>query len=698
MGTQMTITDLIKDIQNNRLILPEFQRGYVWTPTQVREYLASLYRGYPTGSFLIWKTPNPGLVRGNPAEDAAFQLILDGQQRLTSVYTLVTGEPPPFYEGDELYFNIYFNVMTEEFSYYKKQVMKDSPEWLPVTPFLKVGLGDYFKTGGPVPPEIREFLFPDFFDRLQQLDAIRNYTYYLDVLSQRNMDEVVRIFNLVNSKGTRLSKSDLALSHICALWPEARQEMLAAQAEFYESDLRFDLSFFVRCTASIATKSGRYEPLYRTSIDEIKTAWHKAKKALEYLVNVLRHDAYIDDPHDLPTDLAFVPLVVHLAENGNRFANVKEKRAFLHWFYAALMWARYSGSSETKLDEDLKALGAEDPPAKLRENLIADRGRIKVEASDLEGRGTKSPFVVMCYVVARAAGAVDWFNGLPLYSKLVGNSNGLEYHHIFPQAVLYKKAGYSSDNRADVAHVNELANIAFLTKEANLKASDREPANYLPSVLERYPDALKQQQVPDNPALWGLDRYEDFLAERRKRLAHAINAFMEGLLKEQKKTDWTIADYIAAGESELVEFKMSLRWDYKAKQVNKGLEKIAARTMAGFMNKNGGTLVIGVTDDGTICGIEKDFETLGRRDRDGWEQNLITALGVYLSKDVAALIDVSFAEVDGKTVAVLHADPGIKPVFLNEKGAAEFYVRSGNTTQLLDAKQALDYIKERFPA
>ncbi|MDO8613001.1 MAG: hypothetical protein Q7R32_09290 [Dehalococcoidia bacterium] len=86
-------------------------------------------------------------------------------------------------------------------------------------------------------PEEREFLF-DFFDRLQHLDAVRSYTYYLDVLGQRDMDEVVRIFNLVNSKGTRLSKSDLALSHICALWPEARQEMRAGQKEFSGSAAR----------------------------------------------------------------------------------------------------------------------------------------------------------------------------------------------------------------------------------------------------------------------------------------------------------------------------------------------------------------------------------------------------------------------------------------------------------------------------
>jgi len=695
MGTQLTITQLIQDIEKNRLILPEFQRGYVWTSTQVREYLASLYRGYPTGSFLIWKTPNPGLVRGNPAEDAAFQLILDGQQRLTSIFALITGEPPPFYEGEALYFNIYFNVMTEEFSYYKRLTMQGSPEWLPVTPFLKAGLGEYLKAGGPIKPEEREFLF-NFFDRLQQLDAVRSYTYYLDVLGQRDMDEVVRIFNLVNSKGTRLSKSDLALSHICALWPEARQEMRAGQKEFAESGFHFDLDFFVRCTSSVATGSGRYEPLYRATVEEIKAAWVKAKKALEYLINVLRHDAFIDSANNLPTNTALVPLVVHLATGLGRFSDDKEKRSFFHWMYAALMWARYSSSTETKLSEDLEALKADDPPSRLRDNLIADRGRTKVEATDLEGKGTRSPFVLMCYVAARSKGAVDWFNGLPLYSRLVGKSNGLEYHHIFPQGVLYKKGGYSSDSVRDMSRVNELANIAFLTKEANLKISDREPATYLPAVLGRYPDALKEQQIPDNSALWGLNRYEDFLAERRQRLAQAINQFMESLLKEEKKTEWTIGDYIGAGESQTVEFKMSLRWDYKAGQVNKDLEKVVARTVSGFMNQKGGTLVIGVTDEGDVCGIEKDFDTIRRKDRDGWEEALVTALGNYLSKEVAALVDITFSEVDGNTVAVLRADAGTRPVFLHDNNSAEFHVRSGNTTQMLDAKQAVEYIKTHF--
>jgi hypothetical protein len=700
VGTQLAVAGLIQDIAKGELILPEFQRGYVWTRTQVREYLASLYRGYPTGSFLIWKTPNPGLIRGESGNDGAgaFQLILDGQQRLTSVYSLVTGQPPPFYEGEELHFDIYFNVKTEEFSYFKPIAMKGSPEWLPVTRFLQYGLGEYLKAGGPISSDERDFLM-NFFDKLVQLDAIKSYTYYLDILSQRDMEEVVRIFNLVNSQGTRLSKSDLALSHICALWPEARQEMRDAQREFSEAGFHFDLAFYVRCTSSVATGSGRYEPLYGTSVEDIKSAWGRTKKVVEYLINVLRFDAFIDSGANLATDMVLVPLVVYLANGNGSFQNDREKRSFLHWMYAALMWARYSGSTETKLQEDLEGLRSDDPPARLRDNLVADRGRIRVEGSDLEGRTSQSPFFTLCYVVARAAGAVDWFNGLPLYSKLVGKSNGLEHHHIFPQKLLYEKGGYNSGVRHDVNRVNEIANIAFLTKQANLRIGEAEPAKYFPRVMETYPKALAQQEIPVNTAVWALDRYEDFLAERRQRLAGAINGFMDDLLAEEEKPRFTIADYIGAGEGETVEFKASLRWDHREKQVNRALEKAVARTVAGFMNLKGGTLVIGVSDEGEIWGLEADFATLTfRKDRDGWEQALRNVLNAYLSKEVAVLIGVTFAGADGKTVAVVRADPALKPIYLMDHSVAEFYVRSGNTTQQLDVKQANDYIRQRFPA
>lgn len=695
MGAQLTVSQLIDDIGRGQLILPEFQRGYVWKDKQVREFLVSLYRGYPTGSFLIWKTPNPGLTRGGTthSDGRTFELILDGQQRLTSVYALVTGEAPPFYEGERLYFNVYFNVQTEEFSYYKPTIMKNAMEWLPVTPFLKAGLGDYLKKDGPVSAETRDYLYA-FFDRLQQLDAIKKYSYYLDSMGEKDMDQVVRIFNLVNSKGTRLSKSDLALSHICALWPEARQVFRTAQKDFSGQGFAFDLSFYIRVTASVATESGFYEPLYSLSVDQIKAAWVRAKPALEHALDVLRFDGFIDSASNLTSDTVLVPMVVFLSRNESRFDTDQQKKGFLHWMYAALMWGRYSGSAETKLNQDLEAIRSTDPLQQLRDNIIADSGRINVEAKDMESRTSRNSLYNMTYIVARANGATDWFNGLPLYAKLMGQSRGLESHHIFPQSKLYKSGRFDSNSSRDQQRVNEIANLAFLTKQANLKLSNREPESYLPDVSD---EAMARQQVPVARALWHIDRYEDFLTERRALLASAINVFMNDLLAEESVRPFTIDDYIAAGESERLEFKSSLRWDFNEQRTNKALEKSVTKTVAAFMNSVGGTLIVGVSDTGEALGIGFDMATFGQRqDRDGWEQTLRNALNTQLSKEVAALVDISFTEYQQKTVAVVHANPARRPVYLTDGHLAEFYVRSGNSTLALNVKQALDYSRDHF--
>ncbi len=695
MAGETRVSELIKSIRDRELILPEFQRGYVWNRLQVRSFLNSLYRGYPTGSFLIWKTPTPPKVRGElPSEDSkSYRLILDGQQRLTSVYVLMEGEAPPFYEGEKLYFDIHFNILSEEFAYYRKATMHGNPEWIPVTSFFKQGLAAFIQSR---PPETRDFYFSNF-EKLHRLDQIKGYLYYQKELTELEMDRVVEVFNLVNSSGTRLSKSDLALAHICSLWPEAREQFRSAQVAHAKVNFDLDLSFYTRCTAVVATGSALYEPLYKTPIDDVREAWPKVTAALDYLLNVLRGDAYIDAAGTFPSTSVLIPLVAYLARTGRpAFDSDAQKRSFLHWMYAAMMWGRYSGSSETRLQEDVEALKADDPPAQLRENLIRDRGRIKVEAKDLEGAGVTSPFFPMTYVVARSRGAVDWFNGVALYQRAVGKSFGLEVHHIFPQGVLYK-AGYDSTNPVHKKLVNEIANLAYLTKQANLGISSKRPEVYLPKVLAKHPEALKQQAVPQNPGQWEVKAFESFLAARRQLLADAINTYMDSLLAAPDQKGFTIHDFIARGEGPSLEFKSSVRWDVQQQCVNKALEKVVAKTVAGFMNRDGGTLVIGVSDDGEILGLEADMASLKKASEDGLSLHLTEILNKYLGEVAAAAVSISFAHVDGQTIAVVSAEPATKPVFLDDAAGPEFYLRSNAATRLLDVKEATQYIAQRWP-
>ncbi len=116
------------------------------------------------------------------------------------------------------------------------------------------------------------------------------------------------------------------------------------------------------------------------------------------------------------------------------------------------------------------------------------------------------------------------------------------------------------------------------------------------------------------------------------------------------------------------------------------------------MNSKGGTLIIGVSDEGLALGLEADFKTFQHRpDADGWEQHFRNVLNKYLTKEVAALVGLSFTEFHEKTVAIVRAEPGLKPIFLTDGPTSEFHIRSGNTTQILDVQETTKYIHQHFP-
>jgi len=697
-----SISDLIKEIKVGQLVLPEFQRGYVWTREQVKNYMRSLYRKYPTGHFLIWKTYAPQRSRGqSPASDNSFsRLILDGQQRLTSVFTLFEGKPPAFYEGETLYFNLYFNLTTEDFEFYQKSKMDHDPLWLAVTPFLMKGINEWLTELDKLPVDQRDLYLKFHLAKFNKLDAIRNYTYNLDEVTDKPIAEIVTIFNLVNSSGTELSNADLALARVCVGWPEARDTLKAAHQHFAAAGFNFKLEFLTRCISAVAVGNAYFEGGFDQAGPElVQKSWNDSERVLEYLVNILRNDAYIDSSDTLSSPYVLLPMVVYLSRQAGIFKDDAEKRGFLHWMYLALMWGRYAGSTDTQLQADVNALHSEDVVKALLANILQDRGRLKVEPQDLEGQGTRSRFYPITYIVARSKGAVDWFSGVRLYNNNLGRSFGLEDHHIFPQSVLYK-SGYKKKESKDRKIVNDLANRAYLTKKANLRASNALPSKYLAQVQTKYPKALPNQFVPSSPMLWEVEHYPQFLTERRKLIAGAINSFLDALLEQderQQPIDEQIKAIIAGGEGQGIEFKSSLRWDYKTNSKNKALESVIVKTVAGFMNGKGGTLLIGVGPKGEILGIENDYSTFHQdANRDGFEQKLTNLLAHQLGKELVPLVSVSFVAVESKDICWLRVEPSPKPVYVEDESNIKFYARLGNTTQPMNPKEMTQYISIRW--
>jgi len=142
----MHIGDILSQIDLGAMALPEFQRGYVWNRDQVRELMTSLYKRYPVGGLLIWKTRTESAhARGDGQRSLGYvDLILDGQQRVTSLYGVICGKPPQFFQGNQdAFLNLYFNIETETFKFYSPLEMKDSPTWVHVTELMQQGIGDY---------------------------------------------------------------------------------------------------------------------------------------------------------------------------------------------------------------------------------------------------------------------------------------------------------------------------------------------------------------------------------------------------------------------------------------------------------------------------------------------------------------------------------------------------------------------------
>jgi len=706
------VADMLKDIKYGGLVLPEFQRGYVWTSSKIRAYIRSLYKKYPTGHFLIWKTTDLQKSRGDsPDTESKFkELILDGQQRLTTLYVLFEGKPPPFFEGKELYFKLYFNIVEEEFEFWQPVKMRDNPAWMEITPFLKKGLHSFLGELNTLPEELRN-LYMNYLPRLTALDAIRNYEYTLDVVPKGGLDmsveEVVQVFNLVNSSGVPLNKADLALAHITSFWPEAREELKDFYLELKKTGFDFkigkgrELELFVRCIAGVAIGSILLEgPFYKTPIELIRASWVKVKEILEYLINFLRNDAYVDSSDNLTTFYVLIPMVVYLAKNHRHFANEDEKSRFLYWFYAAQLRGRYSGSMESALQADLNVLDQHDPASRLVDNLLAQSGRIDVEPKELAGKGVNSTFYNMTYIVARSLGAEDWFRGISLYSRNIGKPNRLESHHIFPKSKLYNEGGYSGNDADAKKTVNEIANRAFLTQKANLKTGTDLPSQYLSVVQETYPGSLVAQFVPIDSEIWELERYEDFLVERRKLIAQSINDFLNNLKDGKAEDAPKLRDVhylLRQGESETVEFKSSIRWDYNRGEVNKDLGDAIVKAVAAFLNTRGGTIIIGIADDGSVLGLKRDYDSLPKSNRDGFELHLQQTISKKIGVDRFKLnVSVTPHEVNGNDIWSVHVEPSPRPVYIEEGNQSILYIRVGPSSRALNTREAIAYVQEHW--
>ena len=565
--TNISIENLVSMIDRGELRLPEMQRRYVWRAPRVRDLMDSLYRGYPSGTILVWETdqeqPTHDLAvaqEQNPF--AGHKLLLDGQQRLTSLCAVLQGKPIQV-KGRKREIDILFNLdhpdKLTEFS--EVQSDEDSPlatedeadeaednqeeelslaerikrmtfvvassaiaqqlNWVSVTKVFKSNDGEILQAAG-----ITTFSDPryqKYSERLTKLRAIAKYSYVMHLLPREmSYEEVAEIFVRVNSLGAKLRGSDLALAQITARWRNSLTLLEDFQDECEEKWMTLDLGLIVRTMVVFATGQCRFESVSRISLSKLQSGWEDAKEGLRYAINFLRTNAGIEDESFLSSPVFFI-MIAYFAHTRGMNLSIADERGLLFWLYAANARGRYSrGSSETILDQDLAAIKQGASPAVLVDMVRKQFGRVDIEASDFMGRGAGSSFFSLVYLALKANGAKDWKSGLGLSLTHQGHCHFIQYHHIFPKALL--------KNSYDRQTINEIANMAFVSGRKNREIGASMPNKYLPEIVSEKGDTtLTQHGIPLDANLYEIANYPQFLAVRRDLLASIVNTFMNAI-------------------------------------------------------------------------------------------------------------------------------------------------------------------------
>lgn len=710
----MKISTILDKLDERQLFVPAFQREYVWKRDDAKQLIDSLIKQYPTGTMLTWETTNPPELKGPYKYDSkqgAVRILLDGQQRITTLYMLVRGDVPPYYTAAEILNDtrgLYVNVETLELSYYQRTRMENDPRWQNITDIFqkKIRAKDIVRELEQKGEEVSRQRDDLMDDNTRAIENILERDFPEQTIPVRaTIREAIDIFYKVNASGVALTDAELALAQISGYWPEARDTFKKKLTELADEGFVFKLDFVVYALLGCLHHVGSdMKKLHDIDNDQrIRDAWRLLdSQVLDYVVSLLRSHAYVDHTDEINSVYALIPIIVYCYGKQGQHLPDSDIRRIVKWFYYSQVRFRYIGQMQQKLDRDLRVIRDSIRPFDELLTVIGEERRLEISPDEFVGRSITHPLFGLMRWYFKSQNATCFTTGVVL-RQAMGKKYALENDHIFPYSKL-RDAGYGKQNRIKYALAQELTNRAILTQVANRTKSNTLPKDYLKEVKSNFPGALALQCVPDDSELWEMDRFEEFLQARRIDLAKRFNAFLEGITETVPTgSELTIDELIAEGESEELEFKSSLRWDFKLQTVNKKLEEVVLKTIAAFANGTGGTLLIGVDDAGEVLGLEGDYLALGGANRDKFELHLRNIMNEnFGAAFVTQRIKVQFPMIGETEICQVDVQQTKSPIILtlkdkNGQSVEKFYVRSGNSSQELSPSEMNVYVRERFP-
>jgi hypothetical protein len=380
------------------------------------------------------------------------------------------------------------------------------------------------------------------------------------------------------------------------------------------------------------------------------------------------------------------------------------RRIIARWFFMSAVTGRFTGSPESVMEFDL---------ARLRDVSTVD-GFIKTLTqicdikltsdfwsvslpNDLATSSPNSPSLFAYHAALVLLDARALFSKIKvadlLDPSMHANRTAVERHHLFPKGFL------SNQGIKSIRETNQIANYSLVEWGDNSDISDRAPADYLPGMKARFghTELERMYKVHALPPNWEHLDYREFLKKRRELMAQVIaegySTLVTGEVEEKLATaEFDLSKVVFNGESEVVEFKSTLRTNLHTGSKDPRMELSVLKTLTGFLNTNGGMLVIGVSDDGSPVGIQADdFDS-----EDKMSLHLVNIVKTRMGIPAMTSLHAHFDDHDDSRVMVVKCRKSPIPIFLKDGDTERFYIRTGPSTTELTASQTQDYVKQRF--
>jgi hypothetical protein len=491
-------------VENGEIDVPEFQREFVWSNNQVRDLAESIYKSYPIGLLVFYKIPSE--LR---SQNKRFW-VLDGQQRLLSLVLIMKGQVKAIRGGQEttIRLDIWFDPKNEKFEL-RRPVTEEN--WVKLSELLQI------QKRSDLEKLLRERGFsPDEQDRISTLWATfrDDYKVFVHELSEAlDLDDLGNIFVRTNFAGTRVRGTDVYSTMIAIAYKGLVKDLREFCARLpldidYGILIRTFVSFLtdgkVKLASRVFEQAKKLKEVLEGKEEELVNITKEVKECTLRGIEVLRKYGITH----LPTENVIPVLAYYL--HRRRVISPEEEERFFKWFILASFFGRYSASAETKLNEDLETIRNGGNYHDLIENIRRKEGNLKERILAYIDEGEYEPLLL--YALLKQSNAKDLLSGEPLTQA---NST---LHHIFPR----KHLGGSEYARL----VDDIGNLTLLTHASNQRLLDELPENYLRRVSS---EILRAHYIPEDKELWKLEKVEEFIKIRKKKLKEAVEKFLSNI-------------------------------------------------------------------------------------------------------------------------------------------------------------------------